>query len=160
MRQYAGFSFVKTLNGGPPVIKNMPAVAGTYTEGMVLRLSATTGSVAAQSASGTAIYGVCSANVSRADSATTRIPVIRADEYTLFEAKMLASVAPQSKVGDTCDLAVGSTYNYRLAATSSLGMCKIHEFHPDESLSAHTGARFRVAFAKNLISGTERVAKG
>ncbi|MFA5376437.1 MAG: hypothetical protein WC455_11895 [Dehalococcoidia bacterium] len=158
-REYAGFLPVRSETGGPPPIKNYPLVSGTYYEGSILRLSATTGSATKFADGGTSVLGVCAAYVSTADSTTGKYPVYLPVPTTEFEAKMLGSFAPQAKVGDKVPILVGTTFNYRLrgtvAGTASLEVCAISGFHPDESLSAHTGNKFRVKFSRSIFAQTK-----
>jgi hypothetical protein len=157
-RSKAGFLPTRSETGGPPPIRNYPLVSGTYYEGSVVRLT-TTGSAGLFADGGTSVLGVSAAYVTTAQSVSGKYPVYLASPTTEFEAIMLGSFAPQSKVGDKVPILVGSTHNYRLrgtvAGTASLEVCAITGFHPDESLSAHTNNKFRVKFSRNIFAQTK-----
>lgn len=158
----AGLKFVKTDHGSPPVIAYFPVTISTaYKEGGVARISATTGSAQKQVATGTAILGVIADTVALANvSNSTRLGVY-VDPGAIFEVKMLASSTPQTKVGDLVDLAVSTTYNYRLSGSAaSTKVFKIVGFNPNESLSAHTGVRYWVKIAKPIWGANVTEAKG
>ena len=157
-RTKAGFMFAGTKDGGPPAIKRYPLVAAIYTEGNVLRVSNTTGSATKAAAAGTSILGVLGCNLTSAQSSsgtTGPHPVYLADGNNLFKAKMIASSTPQYKVGDVCDVALATTYNYRLQATASTNVVSIWGFDADESLSAHTGVEYYVSFARSIFAQTK-----
>ena len=157
-RTNAGFIFAGTKNGGPPAINRYPLVAAIYKEGNVLRLSGTTGSATKAAAAGTSILGVLGCNLTSAQSSSATTgphPVYLADGNNLFKAKMIASSTPQYKIGDTCDLGLATTYNYRLQATASTNVISIWGFDADEALSAHTGVEYYVAFARSIFAQTK-----
>lgn len=157
-RTNVGFAFVGTKDGGPPAVKNFPLVAAIYKEGNVLRLSATTGSATKAAAAGTSILGVLGSNLTSAQSSSaTTGPhmVYLADGNNLFKAKMLTSSTPQYKVGDLCDIALTTTYNYRLQGTASTDVVSIYGFDADEALSAHTGVEYYVSFARSIFAQTK-----
>ncbi len=153
-RTYAGFLFAGTKDGSPPRIKMYPLKAAAYYEGAVLRLSATTGSAAMAAAAGTAILGVLGCNVTSAQSSsgtTGPFPVYMADGPNLFKAKMIATSAPQALVGDVVDVALASTYNYRLQGTASTKVVSIWDFKKDEAAATHTGVEYYVSFSKPIF---------
>ncbi len=154
-RTKIGFIPVKTSNGAPPALINLPLVQTAYYEGNVLRINGTTGSGKLAAAAGTSIAGVIACNVSNGSAASGYWPVYKADDNTIFEARMLVTKAPQSMVGDTCDIALASTYNYRLQGTSSTAVVSIVGFDPDESLSTHTNGKYWVKFARSLWASTK-----
>ena len=161
-RTTAGLKFVKTTTGAPPTIDYFPVVISTaYKEGCVARISATTGSVAKQASTGTAILGVIADTVALADVANTTRLGVYTDPNAIFEVKMLTSSTPQAKVGDLVDLAIATTYNYRLSGTTaSTKVFKIVGFNPNESLSAHTGVKYWVKIAKPVFGANVTEAKG
>ncbi len=158
-RSKAGFLPVRSETGGPPPIRNYPLVAGTYYEGSVLRLNATTGSAALFASGGTSVLGVCAAYVTTAQSASGKYPVYLAVPTTEFEGVILGSYAPQAKVGDKCPILAGTTWNFRLrgtvAGTASLEVCAITGFHPDEALTAHTSGKYRFKFSRSIFAQTK-----
>jgi hypothetical protein len=133
-------------------------VAGTaYYEGQPVRINAN-GSAARVLAAGTCLSGFTGNDVtSAAIDGSNQMLVYYADANTQFEAKMLASFAPQAKLMEITDFLVGTTHNFRLAATASGGAVRIVGVHPDEVASAHTGCRYfiqgnKITFAQVIAN--------
>jgi len=153
---YHGYRFRKTMNGGNAAMLNVPLVAGTYYDGMPLRISATSGSAEACAAGGTTVAFILQGNVSTANSTSGKYPAYHVDDNNVFEGRMLASAAPQTRLADLAGIAVGTTYNYRLAGTA--GPFRIVGFHPDESLSAHANCRFYFTGARSQLLGWAKLS--
>lgn len=150
-----GFQWIKTLSGGPPQMLHMNFVSGTYYQGEPLRISGTTGSCAALRAAATAIFGVCAAYVTTASSTTTKIPVYIGNTDNVFECKVPGiSLTPHKCMGTFLD-ATSTTGNYRLGTGTTL-QWRVVGYHPDESTSAHTGAKMWVVAAKNIMTAEVR----
>jgi hypothetical protein len=156
---YVGLRFRKTLNGGNPAMTNAPLVHTSYEDGNILRLN-TTGSGVRMAAGATAgmAYVMIGSLANANWAATGRYPVYLLDGNNVFEARILATGARSARVGDSCGVAVGSTYNYRLAATA--GPLKVTGYHPDEAATT-TGAngRFYVT-GRKCVWGVTQSAPG
>jgi hypothetical protein len=159
-RTYKGYFLVGTLNGSPPAMKNVPLIATAYYEGNVVRISATTGSCGLAPAAGTAVYGVIGCNVTNANSSSGTYPVWLMDANNVFECIRLDTGAPQVAMGDLVDIAVASTYNYRLQATASTKVVRIVGVHPDDASGTAAGKRYRVVGCKSIWGLTTREPKG
>ncbi len=149
---YVGLRFRRTLNGGNAATDAVPLVEGSYYDGHILRVN-TTGSGVKAAAGATAGVGyVMIGNLLKADwSASSKYPVYLLDANNVFEARMLATGARSARRGDSCGIAVGSTHNFRLAATA--GCLRITGYHPDESGTASNG-RFYVTGRKTVWAAT------
>lgn len=155
---YVGLRFRKTLNGAGGAMTQIPLVEGTYYDGNVLRLSGTSGSGTKVAADGTTVAYVLSGNVTKANSVSGKYSAYILDNNNVFEARMLATGAPQARVGDLANIAVGSTYNYRLQGTTTSGPLRIVGYHPDESTSGHANGRFYVTGARTQFGAFAKLS--
>lgn len=152
-RTKTGLYFIKTVDGGPPAMDWFDLKGATaYYEGQILRLSATSGSAAKASASGTAMLGVTGANVT-SSATTTQMPVYLADPRNVFEARMLATGAPHTRLRDKITFVVGTTHNYRIEGTAYNGAAtaclRIIGYNPDDASGTATNKRYWVTFIPN-----------
>ena len=156
---YVGFRFRRTLSGGSPAKAELPLASGTYYDGNVLKAN-TSGSAALVTAGTTVASYVMIGNATKATvdaSPATKYSMYIVNEDNVFEARMLVSVAPQTKVTDLAGLAIASTYNHRLMGT--VGMFRVIGYHPDEALTAHTNGRFFVTGARSQYAAASRTTE-
>jgi hypothetical protein len=152
---YRGFKFAYTTHGGPPAMDSVALVSDIYYPGQVLRISGTTGSAAVAAAAGTSVAYVASAYLTAAQAVVGKHPVYRLDDCNVFKAQMGASSTPQTVVGDTVDLCVGSTENHYLQGTSSTKVFSIIGFPGDEAVSAATNHNYYVKAARSVWATTK-----
>jgi hypothetical protein len=143
-RTYHGFFPVKTLNGGEPALAHVPLVSAIYEEGNVLRLKATTGSATKAAAAGTALLGALACSLTAAQSLTGKHPVYLFDGNTVFQATRIATGLSKLSRFDKVDLAVASTYNFRIQGTASTEAFTIYDVHPDDETSQAANVRYYV----------------
>lgn len=143
-REYHGFFPVSTLNGGPPAVAHVPLVSAIYTEGNALRLKATTGSATKAAAAGTAILGFMAQNLTAAQAGTGKHMIYLNDGNTVFQATRIATGLSKLSLYDKADLAVASTYNFRIQGTASTEVFTIVGVHPDDETSQAANVRYYV----------------
>jgi len=97
-------------------------------------------------------------------SATFKAPVALANADNIFEVIQIKAVAPQTRVGDVADIAVGSTHNYRMSGTA-VGATYVATtplivvgYDADEPTSSHPNCKFYVQFNNALFNGPRRVS--
>lgn len=174
-RVYTGFRFVKTTNGSPPAMHmcNLKSTTASVYEGQLLRMSATSGSVACAAIAGTAIYGVAAANVT-SSPATTKMPVYLADLNNVFEARgtLTSTARPNALVGKRVAIAGTVSTNYRIAMASLEGVAtapavRVVGYNPGETCNgskvtpytSQTGVKYWVKFLEypSLVDGDATV---
>jgi len=116
-----GLQLAGTVNGGPPVIRQMRITTSTVPvyEGTPLTMSG--GYLAAATVASSTIYGVLGCTLAAADtgSATKSYPVYLATNENIFEAVANGSTTPLSTIGGYAQIAVATTGDFYITTASS-----------------------------------------
>ena len=160
-RAYDGFLFLKTRSGGPPAKTVYNLKSGTYYDGSVLRLSATSGSAIVIADGATGILGVSSSYVSTADSLTTPISVYNADKDNVFKVRMAGGTVPRGVMHNFCDIVVSTTFNHRIEGTAGAAVSQTriigYEDFKQDNQTVVTGkvsatfVQYHVVFTSNTL---------
>jgi hypothetical protein len=148
-RSYNGFKYVKTLAGTPPAMGWITLTGGSFYEGEVLRISASSGKGALFANSGTAAAGVLAADCTTAATDRSR-PYYLADSQNVFEAINTTAVTLPYCLGDKFTVNIGSTHAFHVTGTALAGNAtacvRCVGYHPDEVTTSATGKRLWVVF--------------